>query len=259
MDHAATEVLRQPGRGAHLVQLYTREKTLLAAAADFAAGGLHAGEAVIVISSLARWESLQRALEQRGHDVLHLALHGRLRFSGMRHSIVSEGHGDIAAALDAHLGNMMRHALIRHRAVRVFNDMADFLRSRRKAAAAERLEQSLQGFVANQPVALLCARRAESLEPDFYGEALQSACTCHTHVLPDHDWQWLEEAVSHTLAEVLDLDLARQASTLATAHRRAVEMPLAYQTMLWLQQQMPRTAGKVLAQLRAKKGSGPFF
>ena len=250
MDNATTEFLRQPGRGAHLVQLYSRETTLLDAAAEFAAAGLHAGEAVIVMTSLARWESLQRALQARGDDVPQLVLHGRLRFSGMRQSIVSEEHADSAGALNAHLGKMVRHALIRHRAVRVFNDMADFLCNRRKGGAAERLEQWLQRFVADRPLSLLCARRAESLEPDFYGEALQSACATHTHVLPDHDWQWLEEAVAHTLAGVLEPGLARQASTLATAHRRGVEMPLAYQTMLWLQQQMPRTAEKVLAQLR---------
>jgi hypothetical protein len=50
---------------------------------------------------------------------------------------------------------------------------------------------------------------------------------------------------------VLDEPLAQILLSLAANHRTATQMPAGQATLLWLHQNMPRTAEKVLSELRA--------
>ena len=53
----------------HLVQIYQDDEALIDALEGFIAGGLSAGDAVVIIATPAHRESLQRRLENQGFDI----------------------------------------------------------------------------------------------------------------------------------------------------------------------------------------------
>jgi hypothetical protein len=73
----------------------------------------------------------------------------------------------------------------------------------------------------------------------------------HTHFLPTRDHQQLNAAVTEASSKVLDEPLAKILLSLAASHQTATKMPAGQATLLWLSQNMPRTADKVLKEVKA--------
>jgi hypothetical protein len=61
----------------------------------------------------------------------------------------------------------------------------------------------------------------------------------------------LNQAVAEASRQVLDEPLANILLSLAASHQTATKMPSGQATLLWLSQNMPRTADKVLRQVKA--------
>src|SRR5207253_8969405 len=92
----------------------------------------------------------------------------------------------------------------------------------------------------------------DTLEAGSYGAALDAVCRCHTHLIPTRDYARFNDAVSDASKEVLDQPLAQMLLRLAASHRPHTEMPLGQAALIWLKQNMPRTADKVLDEARAR-------
>ena len=58
--------------------------------------------------------------------------------------------------------------------------------------------------------------------------------------------------MSQASKQVLDQPLAQMLLSLSASHRPPTQMPLGQATLIWLKKNMPRTAEKVLAQIRAQ-------
>ena len=95
----------------------------------------------------------------------------------------------------------------------------------------------------------LCGRCGLKLERSQLGESI---CRCHTHLIPARDYAELNEAVFEASLKVLDPQLAQMLLTLAASHRPRTEMPLGQAALIWLNQNMPRTAERVLGEMRAQ-------
>jgi hypothetical protein len=80
-------------------------------------------------------------------------------------------------------------------------------------------------------------------------------CKVHTHLIPAADYRRFNEAVVEASNEVLDRPLAQLLLALAERHRPQTAMPPGQATLLWLQRNMPRTAEKVLAEVRLRCAS----
>ena len=76
----------------------------------------------------------------------------------------------------------------------------------------------------------------------------------HTHLIPARDYAHFNRIVAEASREVLDAPLADMLMTLSERHRPATAMPQGQATLLWLQHNMPRTAARVLAEVRARAG-----
>jgi hypothetical protein len=156
------------------------------------------------------------------------------------------------AAFNQAVGGVLRLTSMRYSALRVFNAMTDLLwiEGRRDAAAA--LERFWSPLAAVQPLSLLCACPLDYLDGRVYDGALQSVCALHTHLVPARDCNALNEAVNSALREVLEPQLVGMLHSLSVQQRPATDMPTGQAVMLWLRQNMPRTAEKVFARVRAR-------
>jgi hypothetical protein len=66
------------------------------------------------------------------------------------------------------------------------------------------------------------------------------------------NYELFNQAVIEASKQVLDQPLAQMLLALSDNHRPSTAMPLGQATLLWLKRNMPRTADKVLAEVRAR-------
>ena len=254
MDNSVSwpELVRHPGQHDHLVQVYTDPEFLVEAVAEYLATGLRRGEGAVV---LARPENRKRfliALEARGvhaGDAL-LMLDADKTLDGFMANGMPQW-----TAFHASCGGAIAELRLRYPTVRAYGEMVDILWQRGERAAALRLEDFWNQLGKLQTFSLLCAYQMDPLDPETYGGALQAVCRCHSHLIPSRDYTQLNAAVDAAAKEVLDQPLAQMLLSLASNHRPPAEMPLGQATLMWLKQNMPRTADKVLDSVRTRLAS----
>jgi hypothetical protein len=243
-----TELLKHPGRD-HLVEVYQDPAFLAETVTHYLAAGLHLGEAAIVVASAENRERFSRALEEvHGLPAASVCM---LDAEETLASFMVNGVPEWTA-FQRVCGSAIANLCLRHPAVRAYGEMVDILWQRGERNAALRLEQFWNELGRQQAFSLLCAYRLDPLEPESYGGALESVCRCHTHLIPARDYSRLNRAVTDSAKKILDRPLAQMLLKLAAAHRPHTEMPLGQATLIWLKQNMPRTAERVLADVRAK-------
>ena len=117
--------------------------------------------------------------------------------------------------------------------------------------AAIRLEEFWNDLAKLQTFSLLCAYYMDNLDASAYLGPLECVCKVHTHLIPAADYAAFNEAVIAASNKVLEQPLAQMLLSLSAAHRPSTAMPAGQATLLWLKRNMPRTADKVLAEVRA--------
>ena len=244
-------LLADPGPHDHFVQLYDEPLTLARALADYVGTGLARGEAAMVIATpahrsefLRRIEGAQRAIEEGRLNVLDVEQTlGRFMANGMPqwtpfHEVV---------------GGLIAELRLRYPAVRAYGEMVDVLWQRGERDAALRLEQYWTELAQLQTFSLFCAYKMDPLDKAAYGGPLESVCNAYTHMRPTADAAALDCAVESATRKVLDEPLADILLSLAGRHRPGTQMPAGQATLFWLHHNMPRTAEKVLSEMRVEK------
>ena len=243
------ELVRHPGERDHLVHAYSDTSQLVDAVAEFIGTGLALGEAGIVIARTAHRAPITAALQARGvHRGRALLMLDAERTLA---SLMDNGAPQWAA-FEATCGGAIGGLRLRYPGVRAFGEMVDLLWEQDRRAAALQLEEYWNELARTRPFALLCAYRIDPLDTSAYGEGFQHVCRAHTHLIPARDYARFNEAVDEATRRVLDRPLAQMLVSLAATHRPGAEMPLGQAMLFWLKQNMPRTADKVLAQVRAQ-------
>ena len=167
----------------HVVQIYGEESAFLEQLAAFAAAGLAAGEAVIVIATASHRSSLAARLAALGADVAAAREHRLLLTLDAADVLSRFMQGDwpdeqrfTATILDI-LGQMAPG-----RRVRAFGEMVALLWSRRNNGATVRLEHLWADFCRTHALALFCAYPRIGATRDL-GESLAEVCALHSRVL----------------------------------------------------------------------------
>jgi hypothetical protein len=251
MDNSVSwpELVRHPGQHDHLVQVYTDPEFLVEAVAEYLATGLRAGEGAIVIARPEHRKRFLIALEARGvHPGEQLRM---LDAQQTLERFMASGMPQWTAFHEA-CGGAIAELRLQYPTVRAYGEMVDILWQRGERTAALRLEDFWNELGKLQTFSLLCAYQLDPLDAQAYGGALQAVCRCHSHLIPARDYARLNAAVDEVAKEVLDQPLAQMLLSLASNHRPPTEMPLGQATLMWLKQNMPRTADKVLDGVRAK-------
>lgn len=259
MDHsrdtvpAWQDLLKHAAAGDHLVQLYQDEAFLAEAVGDYAAAGLRAGEAVLLVVTPEHRRLFLRRLDALGVYPDQAQRRGQLRVL------------DAAAALEGFmqegrprwrpfqqgLGGILAELRGQYPALRLYGEMVDVLWREGRREAATELEDLWNRLGAQHAFSLLCAYRMDNLDGAAYEGPLQCVCRSHTHLIPARDYSAFNHAVTQASKAVLDQPLAQMLLSLSASHRPPIQMPLGQATLIWLKKNMPRTADKVLLQVRA--------
>lgn len=243
------QLLQHPCGGEHFVQVYRDQAFLSSAVGEYIGTGLAQGDGAIIIAGPEHRAAFLETIQpgdalQRGQLVLLDAEETLGRFHP------ASGTPDWQA-FHALVGGLIAKMRLDYPAVRAYGEMVDVLWQRGEREAAIRLEEFWNELAKLQTFSLLCAYRMDHLDPQSYG-ALECVCKVHTHLIPAADTARFERAVLEASEEVLDAPLAGMLLSLAERHGTRTAMPQGQATLLWLQRNMPRTAERVLDEVRAR-------
>lgn len=246
-----TELVRQPAGGEHFVQLYSDESFLYELVGEYAATALERGEAVILIATPAHRDGFLSVLENS-----EAIRRGQLVLLDAEETLARSSAGGMPdwQSFHASVGGLIARMRLDYPAVRAYGEMVDLLWQRGERDAAIRLEEFWNELAELQTFSLLCAYRMDPLDGAAYHGPLDCVCRVHTHLIPARDYAHFNRMVAEASREVLDAPLADMLMTLSERHRPATAMPQGQATLLWLQHNMPRTAARVLAEVRARAG-----
>jgi len=241
------ELVRHPGARDHMVQVYQDRDFLADAVSLYVSAGLRAGEAAIVIARPEHRERFVRELKREG---VYPSPALRLLDADETLAQVTVDGMPEWTAFHKLIGGAIAEMRLQYPRVRAYGEMVDILWQRGDKPAAIRLEEFWNEIGKLQTFSLLCAYAMDPLRGDTYA-GLESICRCHTHLIPARDYGELNEAVRQASLKVLDAPLAQMLLTLAASNRPHTEMPLGQAALIWLRQNMPRTADRILDEVRA--------
>jgi hypothetical protein len=248
------EVLKAPNGGDHFVQLYRDEVFLCETVATYAGTGLRNGEGVVLIAIPSHRAAFSRRLDAEGLRVADAIERGQLILLDAEETLArftTAGMPDWQA-FHAVIGGMIANTRLEYPKVRAYGEMVDVLWQRGERDAAIRLEEFWNDLAKLQPFSLLCAYYMDNFDAAAYEGPLECVCKVHTHLIPARDYARFNQAVFEAAKDVLDRPLAHMLLSLSERHRPATAMPQGQATLLWLKRNMPRTADKVLAEVRLR-------
>jgi hypothetical protein len=246
------EVLDRPRAGTHVAQVYQHADFMIEAVGHYVASGLQNGEGVVLIMRRANWTELERRLDASGADPAGAIARGQLfqyEADETLASVMKGGMPDADAFRDV-VGGALARARRRYPDIRAFGEMVDILWQRGHRIGAQHLEGLWNEFIRQRPFSLLCAYRIDPLDEAAYGGPLENVCKAHTHLIPARDYELLDAAVLQASEEVLDRSLSSLLHALAEKKRAATGMPPGQATIMWLMENMPRTADRILELVR---------
>jgi MEDS: MEthanogen/methylotroph, DcmR Sensory domain len=227
----------------HFAQLYQEDEVLAGAVAEYLAAGLQRGEAAVVIATPEHRAALLARV--KAHDGLKLLDAEQTLAKFMAHGMPQW------KAFHEVVGGLIAELRLQYPTVRAYGEMVDVLWQRGERDAAIRLEEYWNELGRLQTFSLFCAYRLSPLDPASYGGPLESVCKTHTHLIPARDAAGFDQAVRQASSKVLDQPLAQILLALAANHQTHTRMPAGQAALFGLKQNMPRTAEKILSELRA--------
>jgi hypothetical protein len=250
-------VLQGPALGDHIVQVYQDRQFLAEAVAEYIGTGLARGEAAVIIARPEHRAAFEAELRAKGLHPERAAREGQLTFFDADETLarfMKNGMPDWTAFHEA-IGSAIAEARLRFATVRAYGEMVDILWQKGERDAAIRLEEFWNELGKLQTFSLFCAYYMDNLDRDSYGGPLECVCKTHTHLIPARDYEHFNNVVQEASEKILDKPLSAMLLSLASTHRPSTQMPLGQATLIWLRANMPRTAERVLEQVRARQAA----
>lgn len=248
------EVLQGSTGGDHIVQVYQDREFLATAVAEYLGSGLARGEATIVIARPEHIKAFKTALQAADVDMEAALALGQLKFLDADRTLsrfMKDGMPQWTPYHEA-VGGLIAEVRLQYPVVRAYGEMVDILWQRGDRDAAIRLEEFWNELGKLQTFSLFCAYYLDNLDVKAYGGPLECVCKVHTHLIPAPDYRRFDDAVAKASEQVMDQPLARMLLSMSSMQRPMTQMPLGQAVLLWLQKNMPITAEKVLAEVRAR-------
>ena len=248
------ELLQEPSGGDHFVQVYKDEAFLVEAVAEYAETGLRRGDGVVIIATPSHCAAFLRQLEGGGVAAEEAVQRGQLLLLDADETLARFAPGGMPEwqSFRTLVGGVIAKLRLEYPTVRAYGEMVDLLWQRGEREASIRLEEFWNDLAGLQTFSLLCAYNVDNLDQAAYSGPLDCICRVHSHLIAARDYKRFNEAVIEASEAVLDQTLAQMLLSLSERHRPQTAMPQGQATLLWLQHNMPRTAEKVLAQVRSR-------
>jgi len=248
------ELLQGPSGGNHFVQIYKDEAFLLEAVTEYAGTGLRRGEGVVIIATPSHRAAFVQQLAGNGVQAEEALQRGQLLLLDADETLARFTLGGMPEWQGFHalIGDLIARLRLEYPTVRAYGEMVDLLWRRGEREAAIQLEEFWNDLAGLQTFSLLCAYYMDNLDQAAYSGPLDCICRVHSHLIAVRDYKRFNEVVVEASEAVLDQTLAQMLLSLSERHRPQTAMTQGQATLLWLQHNMPRTAEKVLAQVRAR-------
>jgi hypothetical protein len=250
---SCVEFLTQPDPVEHAVQLYGNDDRLLTRnVSRYLVEGLRRGDGLLVIATPEHRSTLARSLrEERAYP--RSVLQGQLVFLDAQTTLnrfMVDGQPDqsrfesvIAEALEG------VQARADHSGARAFGEMVGLLWQAGQFSAAIQLESLWNALLRSKDVSLFCAYPIDIFSEDFQVGNVDALLCAHTHLLPVDSA--LESALETAMAEVLGPRVVELKRLSKSNHRPSWgTIPRAEAVVLWLRNNLPGSAGEILARAR---------
>lgn len=178
----------RPGASGHDVHFYRTEDSLIRNVVDFLAGGVAAGQPIVVIATEAHRELFAEGLRERGLDPDEL-YSGRLAvWLDARETLASFMEGALPSRelFQATVGSVFERLLNKrsYLTIRGYGEMVDLLWQDGNADAAILLEQLWNDLADRYAYSLLCGYSFDNFLKEGGIDGFRRVCTHHTHALP---------------------------------------------------------------------------
>jgi DcmR-like sensory protein len=240
----------------HFVQFYKADEPLLNRnVASFLWNGLLRGDGLLVIATQQRRESLASHLERLGADVGLARREGQLAMLDaheMLSRIMPDGWPDWECFEHA-IGDAIRLASPRvgSPSVCAYGEMVGVLWQDRQIDAAILLEEFWNQILRRGGMQLFCGYPIDVFADDLDKAQVHDVLRAHSHFLPTGPNGDLGDALNRAMDEVLHATADEvRVSMKASVSSLAVALPEAEKTILWLRNNIPDHAEKILARAR---------
>ena len=246
-------VIEQAEVHEHYVQFYKADEPLLNRnVGRYLWEGLLRGDALLIIATPQRQESLTAHLRRMGGDVTAALNEGQLTILDAQNTLdlfMVDGGPD-RTRFEEIINGSLRLAGLRAPGakVRAYGEMVGLLWEAEMFEAAIQLEDYWNQMIHSKGLTLFCGYPIDVFGKDIAGSHLQDLIRAHTHLLP----AGCEGHMDHTVDRAMDDVLGLKAQTLRLAINapRTVAMPGPEATIGWLRQNLPDEADELLSRAR---------
>jgi hypothetical protein len=242
-------------RSEHAVQVYSELDELASSVATYLAAGFDAGEPAVVVATAAHRLRFEEALSQRGWDARRIEERGLVAFADAEAVLpeIMEGGRPSPQRFARVVEGLLDRVAERYptRTTRVFGELVDLLCQRGQPEAAAALEELWNDLARTRRFSLLCGYRLDVFDRDAQVGPLRDVCRLHSHVQPAEDPARLGRAVDLALEEVLGAEEAGKVYLLVGEQIRQERVPVGQLLLLWVSENVPARAGRILAAARA--------
>jgi hypothetical protein len=239
-----------PGHG---VQIYGDLAELAGSVGPYLAAGFDLGEPAVVVATPEHLTQFMAALTAAGWDAARIERADLLAVADAEEAltaIMDGGDTPSAPAFDRLVGGLLDR--FPSKRVRVFGEVVDLLCRRGQQDAAMVLEGLWNDLARRRSFSLLCGYQLDVFDRNSQAKTLPHVCRTHSHVLPATDPARLQRAVDQALEEVLGAAEAGKVYMVVGSEIRADRVPTAQLLLMWISENMPLLAERVLASARAR-------
>jgi hypothetical protein len=246
---------------AHAAQTYLESTDLAESVAAYVAAGFESGEPAMLVATAEHASLVTERLAASGWDALLIDERGLLVVADAESTLrrIMDGGRPSAFAFERVIGGILDELAARfpeHR-VRVFGEMVNILQERGQRNEAVELEELWNRLARTRDFALLCGYRLDVFDRASQIETFPEVCRLHTHVTPGPDADRLAHAVDDALVGVLGAPGAGQVYSLVGTEIRERRVPAPQLVLMWVSENMPLSAERILASARTRYHDAP--
>jgi diguanylate cyclase (GGDEF)-like protein len=194
-------------RFVHSVRIYERESFLADSVAQYAAQGIKARDAVVIVAKDGNRTLFEEHMDRAGVDFHSVTRSGQLTVLSAEQTLAEfmvAGWPDRSLFQDVVGGVIRDLAAANWKGIRVFAEMGAVLWDEGQPAAAQRLEALSDELAETEGFSLLCAYPLRSFQGASRTQGFLGVCDCHSLVLPSESYISPEDASPGTTAAPSD-------------------------------------------------------
>ncbi len=212
------------GKSEHFVQFYETDSFLLNSLTDFVGAGLRAGNAVIVIGTKARRQSLEESLRESGLDLRDCRASGQYIALDAQKTLARfmiGGFPDRARFAEV-VGGLIERAANGGRDVRIFGEMVALLWEAGNYEGAIRMEEMWNDLQRTHSFSLFCVYPMNQSNGAARVKPFTDVCATHTRIIPAESYMTLSNQ-DDRLREIVELQRGSKSLEAEVKERQRTE------------------------------------